>query len=208
MTPPNLNPNYTLFCEQSASRFLLLEQVQESRQRHGLDLLSSEQIAMLEPLWVLSDYLHKQCTRFPRWLDDLLVLETLPERPSKEALMAGEAYFAHEASTCLHVAQDALDEASFVKRLRLYRQWWMVRLIALDIQQRLSLTELTARLSGLADACVNASLQWTEQHYLALYGQALDSNSQPQSMIVIGMGKLGETELNLSSDIDLIFCLS
>ena len=81
----------------------------------------------------------------------------------------------------------------------------MVRLIALDIQQRLSLTELTSRLSALADAGVNASLQWSEHQYLALYGQALDSKGQPQTMIVIGMGKLGGNELNLSSDIDLIF---
>ena len=205
MTPPNLNPNYTLFCEQSASRALLLERVQDARKNHGLSALNAEQIAVLEPLWILSDYLHQQFTRFPHWLDDLLVLDTLPERPSKEALLAGSAYFNCEQNDCLQTSQEPLDEAAFIKRLRLYRQWWMVRLIALDIQQRLSLTELTSRLSALADACVNASLQWSEQYYLVLYGQALDSKGQPQSMIVIGMGKLGGNELNLSSDIDLIF---
>ncbi|MDP5056244.1 MAG: bifunctional [glutamate--ammonia ligase]-adenylyl-L-tyrosine phosphorylase/[glutamate--ammonia-ligase] adenylyltransferase [Marinomonas hwangdonensis] len=205
MTPPNMNPNYALFCEQSASRALLLERVQDARKNHGLCALNAEQIAVLEPLWILSDYLHQQFTRFPHWLDDLLVLDTLPERPSKEALLAGSAYFNCEQNDCLQTSQEGLDEAAFIKRLRLYRQWWMVRLIALDIQQRLSLTELTSRLSALADACVNASLQWSEQYYLALYGQALDSKGQPQSMIVIGMGKLGGNELNLSSDIDLIF---
>ena len=205
MTPPHLNPNYAIFCEQSSSRALLLEHVQDARERHSLDLLNQEQIDTLEPLWILSDYLHQQFTRFPHWLDDLLALKKLPEKPSKEALMAGEAFFSCEASACQTELLEPLDEASFIKRLRLYRQWWMVRLIALDIQQRLSLTELTLRLSALADACVNASLQWTTQHYLALYGQALDGNGQPLSMIVIGMGKLGGNELNLSSDIDLIF---
>ncbi|PYF78343.1 MULTISPECIES: bifunctional [glutamate--ammonia ligase]-adenylyl-L-tyrosine phosphorylase/[glutamate--ammonia-ligase] adenylyltransferase [Marinomonas] len=205
MTPPHLNPNYAIFCEQSLSRSLLLEHVQDARERHGLDALSQEQIDTLEPLWVLSEYLHQQFTRFPHWLDDLLTLKELPEKPSVEALMAGEAFFSCEASACSTETSEPLDEAGFIKRLRLYRQWWMVRLIALDIQQQISLTELTSRLSGLADACVNASLQWTTQHYLALYGQALDSNGQPQSMIVIGMGKLGGNELNLSSDIDLIF---
>lgn len=205
MTPPNLNPSYTLFCEQSKQRSLLLEQVQEARQRESLDRLHNNQITQLEPLWVLSDYLHHQFIRFPHWLDDVLVLDSLPERPSKEALMSGEAFFSHESAACQHIPQEHMDEASFVKRLRLYRQWWMVRLIALDIQQRLSLTELTHRLSGLADACVNASLGWSEQQYLSLYGQALDCNGLPQSMIVIGMGKLGGNELNLSSDIDLIF---
>ena len=205
MTPPHLNPNYVIFCEQSLSRALLLEHVQDARDRHGLDVLSQEQIETLEPLWILSEYLHQQFTRFPHWLDDLLTLNELPEKPSVEALMAGEVFFSCEAKSCPTESLEPLDEAGFIKRLRLYRQWWMVRLIALDIQQQLTLTELTSRLSGLADACVNASLQWTTQHYLALYGQALDSNSQPQSMIVIGMGKLGGNELNLSSDIDLIF---
>ncbi|NLQ18936.1 bifunctional [glutamate--ammonia ligase]-adenylyl-L-tyrosine phosphorylase/[glutamate--ammonia-ligase] adenylyltransferase [Marinomonas sp. M1K-6] len=205
MTPPNLNPSYPDFCAQSTTRFLLLEQVQEARERHSLAELNTEQIAVLEPLWILSHYLHQQFIRFPHWLDDVWGLDTLPERPSKEALLAGEVFFSHAASACLQAPLEALDEASFIKRLRLYRQWWMVRLIALDIQQKLSLTALTSRLSGLADACVNASLQWSEQHYLGLYGRALDSEGLPQSMIVIGMGKLGGNELNLSSDIDLIF---
>lgn len=205
MTPPHLNPNYAIFCEQSSSRALLLEHVHDARERQGLDLLNQGQIDVLEPLWMLSEYLHQQFVRFPHWLDDLLVLKKLPEKPSKEALMAGEAFFLCEMNACPTESLEPLDEAGFIKRLRLYRQWWMVRLIALDIQQQLSLTELTSRLSALADACVNASLQWITQHYLALYGQALDGNGQPQSMIVIGMGKLGGNELNLSSDIDLIF---
>ncbi|ETX10609.1 glutamate-ammonia-ligase adenylyltransferase [Marinomonas ushuaiensis DSM 15871] len=205
MTPSNLNPSYASFCEQSSSRSLLLEQIQEARERHALVELSCEQIEILEPLWILSDYLHQQLVRFPRWLDDLLILENLPEKPSQEALIAGEGFFSNDAKDCSPEASLVFDEAAFIKRLRLYRQWWMVRLIALDIQHRLSLAELTSRLSGLADACVNASLRWSEQHYLNLYGQALDSQGVPQSMIVIGMGKLGGNELNLSSDIDLIF---
>ncbi|MCW8355979.1 MAG: bifunctional [glutamate--ammonia ligase]-adenylyl-L-tyrosine phosphorylase/[glutamate--ammonia-ligase] adenylyltransferase [Marinomonas sp.] len=205
MTTPHLNPHYAIFCEQTPARSLLLEHIQDARKRQSLEVLTAEQIEFLEPLWVLSDYLHQQLVRFPHWLDDLLVLTHLPELPSKEAMMAGEACFHKAASICANESQEALDEAGFIKRLRLYRQWWMVRLIALDIQQLLPLTELTSRLSGLADACVNASLQWTTQHYLSLYGQALDGQGLPQSMIVIGMGKLGGNELNLSSDIDLIF---
>lgn len=205
LTPPDLNPSYASFCEQSSSRSLLLEHIQEARERHSLVELSNEQISVLEPLWTLSDYLHQQFVRFPHWLDDLLILEHLPEKPSQEALIAGESFFSSDAEDCPQEASLVFDETAFIKRLRLYRQWWMVRLITLDIQQELSLTELTSRLSGLADACVNASLRWSEQHYLNLYGQALDSQGVPQSMIVIGMGKLGGNELNLSSDIDLIF---
>lgn len=200
MTPPALNPVYDVFCAQLDNRCLLVEAIQEARQQRGLTLLTEQQVAVLEPLWLLSDYLHQQCVRFPAWLDDLLVLEALPTLPSMEDLISGQSVVATNGLTI-----SELDESAMMARLRLYRQWWMVRLIALDIQQKISLTDLTLRLSALADACVNASIQWSTQHYRALYGQALDASGELQSLIVIGMGKLGGNELNLSSDIDLIF---
>ncbi len=210
---PNLNPSYVIYSEQRETRALLLEQVVDARERRQLVPLTQDQVSILEPLWLLSDYLHQQLIRFPHWLDDLLVLDHLTESPSVEALMAGEECFPLSSKACSQYLLDdsaqsqsmPLDEAAFVKRLRLYRQWWMVRLIALDIQQKITLTDLTCHLSHLADASVNASIQWSEQQYLSLYGRALDSNGLPQSLIVIGMGKLGGYELNLSSDIDLIF---
>ncbi|REG82861.1 bifunctional [glutamate--ammonia ligase]-adenylyl-L-tyrosine phosphorylase/[glutamate--ammonia-ligase] adenylyltransferase [Marinomonas pollencensis] len=200
MTPPALNPVYTTFCQQINNRDLLLEAIQEARQRHTLSVLDESQIAVLEPLWLLSEYLHQQCVRFPHWLDELLVLERLSELPSLADLSCSTRPLFNGESAIIE-----LDESAMMSRLRLYRQWWMVRLIALDIQQKISLTELTLRLSRLADVCVNASITWTRHHYSGLYGDALDSAGQPQSLIVIGMGKLGGNELNLSSDIDLIF---
>lgn len=201
------NSAYSDYCEKIESRAIYLSSVQSARQHHGLPALSQEQIDYLEPLWVLSDYLRHQFTRHPAWLDDIINEPIpLPDFPSVQALVAGEAFFSHHASQCpSELALVAMDELSFTKRLRLYRQWWMVRLIAADLLQQMSLSELTACLSKLADVCVNASLLWSQSHFEGLYGQALDSNGDPQTLIVIGMGKLGGNELNLSSDIDLIF---
>lgn len=201
---PNQNPSYALFRQQLDNPSLALEQLQEARLRHGLINLTSEHIEQLEPLWLLSDYLHKNLLRYPHWLDELLSLTGL-QKPSLEALFAGEASFHLAAQEVMDEQVIPSEEAQLLKRLRLYRQWWMVRLIALDIQQKISLVELTAHLSALADVSVNASLLWSQQNYAGLYGQALDSRGQVQSLIVIGMGKLGGNELNLSSDIDLIF---
>lgn len=202
---PSENPSYDVYCESIENRVLLLEQLQDARAKCCLEGLDKTQIATLEPLWLLSDYLHTMFMRHPAWLDDVLSLSSLSISLTIDALMAGEAFFLQESPV-----EDAgqlfnLDEPQFLQRLRLYRQWWMVRLIALDLQQKIDLPVLTAHLSKLADVCVNASLLWSQHKYASLYGQALDSAGDVQSMIVIGMGKLGGNELNLSSDIDLIF---
>ncbi|KZN13565.1 bifunctional [glutamate--ammonia ligase]-adenylyl-L-tyrosine phosphorylase/[glutamate--ammonia-ligase] adenylyltransferase [Marinomonas sp. TW1] len=202
---PSENPSYDVYCESIENRALLLEQLQEARARCGLDALDQTQVARLEPLWLLSDYLHTVFMRYPAWLDDVLSLSSLSISPTIDALMAGEAFFLKENPVEETGPLSDLDESQFLQRLRLYRQWWMARLIALDLQQKIDLPILTAHLSKLADVCVNASLLWSQQKYASLYGQALDSAGDVQSMIVIGMGKLGGNELNLSSDIDLIF---
>lgn len=204
MIPVAVNPAYSTFRHSATNATLLTEAMQEARQRHGLPLLNGAELEKLEPLWLMSEFIHKQCARFPAWLDDLFVLEELPFLPSSRALLAGDTFFHNDPKDCPE-PEEVLDEAGLMKCLRLYRQWWMVRLIALDIQQKISLEALTHRLSALADASVNVSLQWTRNYYQTLYGQALDSKGAEQSLIVIGMGKLGGNELNLSSDIDLIF---
>ena len=202
---PDCNPAYQDYLAQLENPELLLQSLQQARQRHGLAELSSQQIHSLEPIWLLSHFVHQQCLRHPAWLELMSEDSPLPRTPSIPAIFAGEKYFACTAQQCPEVDVSTLDEATLMKQLRIYRQWWMVRLISLDIQQKITLSELTRYLSELADVCVNASLQWSQHYYRSLYGYALDQQGQEQGMIVIGMGKLGGYELNLSSDIDLIF---
>ncbi|GAB3489251.1 bifunctional [glutamate--ammonia ligase]-adenylyl-L-tyrosine phosphorylase/[glutamate--ammonia-ligase] adenylyltransferase [Marinomonas epiphytica] len=184
---------------------LLLEHIQDARDRKQLDRLTGTQVTNSEPFWLLSDYLHSQIVKNPHWLEELEVLKDLPQEPSVAALMAGEAFFAKEHSELTQNIDFTIDEVELMKRLRSYRQWWMTRLIILDYQQTITLSQFTCYLSKLADVCVEASVRWSEAKYLALYGQAFDEGGEPLSLIVIGMGKLGGFELNLSSDIDLIF---
>ena len=202
---PAMNPAFQELCDLTQNRDLLLQSLQDARQRQGLTELDHEQIKDLEPIWLLSNYVHQQCLRHPAWLDELAKTSVLPNSPSIASLLGGEAHFSELKSDAVDIDFHSISEADFMKRLRVYRQWWMVRLIALDIEQKITLCDLTRYLSELADVCVNASLQWSQHHYRALYGSALDHQGQEQAMIVIGMGKLGGYELNLSSDIDLIF---
>ncbi|MEQ8516250.1 MAG: bifunctional [glutamate--ammonia ligase]-adenylyl-L-tyrosine phosphorylase/[glutamate--ammonia-ligase] adenylyltransferase, partial [Chromatocurvus sp.] len=60
--------------------------------------------------------------------------------------------------------------------------------------------------SLLAEACVQHALAVCEAQLVKRFGRPVGQRSgQPQELIVIAMGKLGARELNVSSDIDLIF---
>lgn len=91
-------------------------------------------------------------------------------------------------------------------RLRQWRRVEQMRLIARDMSRLSTMPELTAELSYFADAAVGVALAQAHQEVALLHGQPIGGDSgKSQAMLVIGMGKLGGYELNLSSDIDLIF---
>lgn len=102
------------------------------------------------------------------------------------------------------------DEAALNQCLRRLRLREMLRLIYRDFNRLASMEETTDEISWLADACIDAALDWHCQDLAKSYGTPMSRPSsvlgeQPQQMVVLGMGKLGAFELNLSSDIDLIF---
>jgi glutamate-ammonia-ligase adenylyltransferase len=97
------------------------------------------------------------------------------------------------------------DEAGLHRGLRQFRQQQMVRIIWRDLAGWADLAETVADLSAMADVCIQRSLAMLHQWQSELYGEPVDDNGQPQQLVVLGMGKLGAGELNLSSDIDLIF---
>lgn len=101
--------------------------------------------------------------------------------------------------------ENVVDENSLQQQLRYFRQREMVRIIWRDLAGWADLAETVADLSALADACIQQSLALLHQWSCRDWGTPCNENSDPQQLIVLGMGKLGAGELNLSSDIDLIF---
>ncbi|WOJ92520.1 bifunctional [glutamate--ammonia ligase]-adenylyl-L-tyrosine phosphorylase/[glutamate--ammonia-ligase] adenylyltransferase [Congregibacter variabilis] len=96
------------------------------------------------------------------------------------------------------------DEATVV--LRRFRQRQMLRIIWRDLNRLAPTLETTRDVSWLADACITHGLKHCTAELEAKYGQPLGSDSgEHQELVVLAMGKLGAHELNLSSDIDLIF---
>src|SRR4051812_24699208 len=81
------------------------------------------------------------------------------------------------------------DEAAFKRRLRRLRERVLLRAMARDLDADAPLEEVCGTMTDLAELSIAAALEWL---------------GIPE-LVVVGMGKLGGRELNVSSDIDLVF---
>ncbi|WP_051710514.1 bifunctional [glutamate--ammonia ligase]-adenylyl-L-tyrosine phosphorylase/[glutamate--ammonia-ligase] adenylyltransferase [Andreprevotia chitinilytica] len=134
-----------------------------------------------------------------------------------ERLFNRHPQLAEETSTHLHqpfarsemelrlLKQPASDEATFKRQLRGLRQAVMARLIARELSGLANLTEAVHTVSDLAEIAVQHALSWATQPDERIGTPIGEDSKLPQELIVVGMGKLGGRELNVSSDIDLIF---
>ena len=99
-----------------------------------------------------------------------------------------------------------VDEAGLMSVLRSVRRREMLRIVWRDLSRTAELAGTIRDLSLLADAVLDLSLKHCHAHLVSRHGEPCgESSGNLQQMVVIGMGKLGASELNLSSDIDLIF---
>ena len=101
---------------------------------------------------------------------------------------------------------DSADEAEFHASLRNLRRHAMLHSIFRDINGLASLDEIVTTISTLADITVQAAQQFHASAVSAKFGLGADAaRSEQAGLLIVGMGKLGGMELNVSSDIDLIF---
>ncbi|WP_083330773.1 bifunctional [glutamate--ammonia ligase]-adenylyl-L-tyrosine phosphorylase/[glutamate--ammonia-ligase] adenylyltransferase [Halofilum ochraceum] len=99
---------------------------------------------------------------------------------------------------------DAEDEPGLMRALRRFRALESARIAWRDLTGQATIDATLAAQSALADACIRVTLARLEVWAQARHGVPRDAAGQPQSLVVLGMGKLGGGELNFSSDIDLI----
>jgi [glutamine synthetase] adenylyltransferase / [glutamine synthetase]-adenylyl-L-tyrosine phosphorylase len=109
------------------------------------------------------------------------------------------------ASMELFLAEEKIgDEAALGSALRRLRQRVMLRVLARDLSGLATLEEVCTVMTALAEVAVAAAVRFLDTTLAAELG-APSTEGKRQQLIVLGMGKLGGGELNVSSDIDLIF---
>lgn len=97
------------------------------------------------------------------------------------------------------------DSTDLQRALRKLRQCVMARLIMRDLSQVADLNEVMTVCSDLAEVSIRQSIRHQTGWLAQTYGLPSGQDDKEQQLIVVGMGKLGGRELNVSSDIDLIF---
>jgi glutamate-ammonia-ligase adenylyltransferase len=125
-----------------------------------------------------------------RYADELPLLP--PGPPSRDSL--GAAYAALQAK--------GLDTSA---ALRVLRQLTLERLAQLDCSRQADLTAVTHGMTWLAEVTLDIAWQQVMDDLDALHGAPTKPDGQRAEMWIVGMGKLGARELNVSSDIDLIY---
>lgn len=89
--------------------------------------------------------------------------------------------------------------------LRVVRQLVMERLMTLDCAQQADLHTVTRGVTELAELALDRACAQVRQELDARHGRPAGPEGQEVPLWIIGMGKLGARELNVSSDIDLIY---
>ncbi|HEU5297572.1 MAG TPA: bifunctional [glutamate--ammonia ligase]-adenylyl-L-tyrosine phosphorylase/[glutamate--ammonia-ligase] adenylyltransferase [Burkholderiaceae bacterium] len=89
--------------------------------------------------------------------------------------------------------------------LRIARHAVVERLVVLDVEQGAPLQAVTSAMTALAEVALERALAQALRDEDAQHGPPLDADGQRIDFWIVGMGKLGARELNVSSDIDLIY---
>jgi glutamate-ammonia-ligase adenylyltransferase len=93
-----------------------------------------------------------------------------------------------------------------VRAMRRLRNLLLAAIIRRDLEGQADLDEVVTAITRFADFAIQKHTAALMDEMVAAHGQPVGQESgRPQQMIVIAMGKQGGFELNVSSDIDLIF---
>ncbi len=159
--------------------------------------LSEAQSAALARVFALSEFALATARRQGPWLLESLQGGRLDQPFSHADLTTATA-------ECLH---DCADMTSLQKGLRVLRQRFQLWIVWRHCQGSATLEETTGGCSLLADVLIDAALSRLHEWLCAERGVPMGAESgAPQRLVVLALGKLGAAELNLSSDVDLMFC--
>ena len=145
--------------------------------------------------------------RHSRYMDQLLlakpdIIDWLSHYEKKPLTQDDMTSFLAAATSTVN---DTGNDEQLRQALRQLRQRVMSHLVFRDIADGASLAEIVETMTTLADVTTLFALNHLHADLAVRYGSPVGSQGQAQHLAIIGMGKLGGRELNVSSDVDYIF---
>ncbi len=133
-------------------------------------------------------------------------LTAMPELSDEIAATLDRPFDWTAANATLAVVVAAHDAGALAIALRTLRRRVFVHTLCRDLTARAQLPEVLRTVTTLAEVTLSAAVALHTRQLSEQFGDPLGAESgDRQPLIVIGMGKLGGAELNVSSDIDLVF---
>jgi len=97
------------------------------------------------------------------------------------------------------------DGRTLASAMRVARQLVLERLAVLDVEHGAAMLDVTRAMTELAEATLERALAQALADHAARHGLPRRDSGAPIEFWIVGMGKLGARELNVSSDIDLVY---
>lgn len=168
-----------------------------SKEERALVEQRTGQCSWLTPMGC-SKWFAEQCLKHRPWLSAIV------SEPDRVCLM--DDYQKRWRADALNLGLGHIeDESQLMRAIRLFRHYEIARIIYRDFNRMGNTQEICAEISALAEYLLDLALNWQRQKLEDQLGVPSDEQGKAQQLSVIGMGKIGGNELNLCSDIDLIF---
>src|SRR5215472_2009514 len=98
------------------------------------------------------------------------------------------------------------DASALASALRKLRARVALSVLLRDLTGQANLAEVCGAHTRLAELAIGAAVELHHRLLAQAHGEPIgEESSSPQRLIVVAMGKLGGAELNVSSDVDLVF---
>ncbi|MBU4317532.1 MAG: bifunctional [glutamate--ammonia ligase]-adenylyl-L-tyrosine phosphorylase/[glutamate--ammonia-ligase] adenylyltransferase [Proteobacteria bacterium] len=186
----NLSKNLLLDLEARYGDFLEASSGQSIRLPEDEGFIES-----LRRVFAFSDFVARNCIRYPGILEDLAHTGDLFNPYSEDGY----------SLKIQDMASTIRDEGGLKFSLRMFRKREMIRVVWRDLCGWADLSETMRDLSRFAEASMDHALAFLYERQILEFGRPMSPKGRAQQMVVIGMGKLGAGELNFSSDVDLVF---
>jgi glutamate-ammonia-ligase adenylyltransferase len=98
-----------------------------------------------------------------------------------------------------------VNQQSLINALRLYRQYHLTRILWRDLNGLDDFEPHLSSLCALADTIIQETVNILYGWQVTEWGRPQNDKGEEQPFLIVALGKLGGSELNFSSDIDLMF---